>query len=367
MRTLTGEYPYQRFGFATSDWSFIPDPLTEKYFAHPDDELMLLLISAHEALGTLEGMVLFAPNASPLRALLLKKEACCSLQIDNKGISFYEMMQMASVEQKKYDVIKRTCSALEVSIEKPFAIPTLCDILDELAHLKAEIDFSKLSEDQLPVCKLFNNADREKIEIKDHIYAAMRDISQFYQQKSLVDILTKIALIHYQFEMLHPFPNFNGIVGRTGILMLFFEAGYKAAPFLCISDFLFQNTEAYFSQLSSTNRNGDYLSWIKFMIHGFVSAAKKSIRLIEQYEALIVKDNARVKKFAFSDNTLLVYDYFKANLAAEIPQVAKDLNLSFNTVSKVVELLEKKKILELVNKQVRHRKFIYRKAADLFV
>lgn len=149
--------------------------------------------------------------------------------------------------------------------------------------------------------------------------------------------------------------------------MLLSEAGFRAASFLCVSDFLFQNTEAYFSQLSSTNRNGDYLSWIKFIVHGFVSAAKKSVSLIEEYEALIVKDSEKVKKFALSDNTLLVYDYFKANLAAEIPEVARDLSLSFNTVSKAVELLQKKKILELVNKQVRHRKFIYQKAVVLFV
>ncbi|MEG0509275.1 MAG: hypothetical protein RR579_08075, partial [Eubacterium sp.] len=80
--------------------------------------------------------------------------------------------------------------------------------------------------------------------------------------------------------------------------------------------------------------------------------------LIEQYEALIVKDSEKIKKFAFSKNTLLVYNYYKANLTAEILEVAKNLNLSFNTVSKAVELLQKKKILELVNKQVRHRKFI---------
>ncbi|MEG2547945.1 MAG: hypothetical protein RSA60_05825 [Eubacterium sp.] len=152
-----------------------------------------------------------------------------------------------------------------------------------------------------------------------------------------------------------------------GISMLFFKAGFRAAPFLCISDFLLQNTEAYFSQLSSTQLNGDYLSWVKFMLGGFTSAAKKSIMLIEQYEALIVKDSEKIKKFAFSKNTLLVYNYYKANLTAEILEVAKNLNLSFNTVSKAVELLQKKKILELVNKQVRHRKFIYRKAADLFV
>lgn len=366
MRTLTGKYPYQTLGHGSGDFTFIPDPLTEKIFPRPDDELMLLIITAHEALGTLEGMVRFAPNASALRMLLLTKETCCSLQIDNKGISFYEMLQITMAEQKKYDMVNRTFSALEVSFGKPFAIPTLCDILYEVAYSKVEIDFSKLNEKQFAVHKLLDNADRDKIKIKAHVYDAMRDISRFFQQKSSVDTLTKIALIHYQFEMLHPFPNFNGVVGRIGILILLFKAGYKAAPFLCTSDFLFQNTEAYFSQLSDTSCNGNYMSWVKFMIQTFLSAAEKSIKLIEQYEALIVKDIAKVKDFAPSGSTLFVYDYYKANLAAEIPQVARDLNLSFNTVSKAVALLEKNKILELVNKQARHRKFIYRKAVDLF-
>lgn len=276
------------------------------------------------------------------------------------------MMQLTSAEQKRYDTAADTIMVYEAYIEKPFAITILCDIFDEVMHSKAPADFLKLSENQSVVRDLFN-VGRDRVEIKERVYATMRDIAQFFQQESLVDVFTKIALMHYQFKMLRPFPSLNGVIGRMGISMLLFEAGFRAAPFLCISDFLLQNTEAYFSQLSSTQQNGDYLSWIKFMLGGFTSAAKKSITLIEQYEALVVKDSEKVKKFAFSENTLVVYDYYKANLAAEIPEAAKNLNLSFNTVSKAVELLQKKKILELVNKQVRHRKFIYCKAADLFV
>ncbi|MEG2958024.1 MAG: hypothetical protein RR826_07145, partial [Christensenellaceae bacterium] len=80
----------------------------------------------------------------------------------------------------------------EAFIEKPFAISILCDIFDEVMHSKAPADFSKLSENQSVVRDLFN-VGRDRIEIKDRIYAAMRDISQFFQQESLVDILTKIA------------------------------------------------------------------------------------------------------------------------------------------------------------------------------
>ncbi|MEG0180032.1 MAG: hypothetical protein RR654_10815 [Oscillospiraceae bacterium] len=85
----------------------------KKTFAWLDDELMLLLISAHKELDTLKGLVRFVPNASDLRTLLLKKDACYSLQIDNKGISFYEIMQLTSAKQNRYDTVVNTIRVYE--------------------------------------------------------------------------------------------------------------------------------------------------------------------------------------------------------------------------------------------------------------
>lgn len=174
------------------------------------------------------------------------------------------------------------------------------------------------------------------------------------------DVLAKASLTHYQFEMVHPYECYNGVVGRIMIPMIMQKHGIEAASLVGLSEFLYYNKNGYFDILRTTQYSAGYIALVKFFVRGIYEAAKTANARIERMLRTITDDEMKITVLSSSAKRLLiVYNYFKAHVFSQIKVVSDDLGISFNTVAKSVNKLCELGILQLESNQSRHRIFVY--------
>jgi Fic family protein len=201
----------------------------------------------------------------------------------------------------------------------------------------------------------------------DEIFPTMTDIATYLSKNELTDVLCKTALAHYQFETIHPFEHYNGIVGRILITMTLNSLVLSVPWIITLSEFLYKNKNDYFDIISSTQHSGGYIRWIKFLLLCIQQAASQAIIRLDKYEKIIKRDEAIIiSKEIFTKNDVRVFNYFKRHLVSKIKPISEELDVSFNTVSKSVNALLEIGILRMENDQSRHRIFQYNDALDIF-
>lgn len=179
--------------------------------------------------------------------------------------------------------------------------------------------------------------------------------------------MIQAALVHYQFEMIHPFEQYNGIVGRIIIPMILRDTANEALPLLCLSEYLYHNKNEYFDLLRTTQYSGGYIRWIKFFVNAIGQTSKRSAERLVKYEHTITEDNYFLKDTrAFSKSVCTVYEYLKRFPITNIPHAIEETGLSFNSVSKAFDLLQAKGIVVRTNSSERNRIWEYESLINSF-
>ncbi len=194
----------------------------------------------------------------------------------------------------------------------------------------------------------------------DAILQALADISAYLYNEKDTDPLIKAALVHYQFEMIHPFEQYNGIVGRIVIPMVLRDIIRDALPLMCLSEYMYHNKNEYFDLLRTTQYSGGYIRWIKFLVKAIGETAKQSAESLIQYEDTTTKDEELlINTGKISRSTFIVYEYFKRFPITNIPYASKGTGLSFNSTAKAIDLLQEQGILVQMNSKERNRIWEY--------
>ena len=242
-------------------------------------------------------------------------------------------------------------------------LSNICSIALYGAEAEAEIETRKK---QTFLSNVVTNLKHYNPTAPNHILPAIADISAFLYGNESIDTLIKAALAHYQFEMIHPYECYNGIVGRIIIPMLLWNSDYKAAPYIGLSEFMYCNKNEYFDKLGSTQWSGSYIHWIKFFVRGIYEATTANIKRMESFQQISEQDKARLNFFkSTTKSTWMVYVYFRNHLISEINTASEQLGMSFNTVAKSVKHLLEMGILQLESEQSRHRRFVYKRLVDV--
>ncbi len=104
---------------------------------------------------------------------------------------------------------------------------------------------------------------------------AISDLERFINEPSPLDPLVRAALIHYQFETIHPFLDGNGRVGRLLILLYLMECGLVSKPAIYISYFLKRNQVEYYDRMMEARKRGDYEQWVRFFLEAVEAAGAR--------------------------------------------------------------------------------------------
>ena len=170
---------------------------------------------------------------------------------------------------------------------------------------------------------------------------AMFDLEKYINGTDGMDELIRAALIHYQFETIHPFLDGNGRIGRLLITIYLIERGILKAPTLYISYFLKKNRVEYYDRMTEVRRSGDYEQWVRFFLQALAECAEDAVDTIEKLVCLQDEDKALIDKMGRAAHTAeKVFAYILANPIIEVNKTAEALGIAFNTANSAVARLE---------------------------
>ena len=188
----------------------------------------------------------------------------------------------------------------------------------------------------------------------------MSDLEKFINENVDYDPLIRVALIHYQFETIHPFLDGNGRIGRLLILLYLIEQGLLAKPVIYISYFLKKNQIEYYDRISEVRRSGNFEQWIRFFLEAVSKAAADSLESINKLSNLHDTNIEKLPKTTRSkDNLRAVFDYIEQYPIIDIKRTAKELEVSYNTVATTVKKLMDIGIVQETTNAARNRVFVY--------
>ena len=188
----------------------------------------------------------------------------------------------------------------------------------------------------------------------------------FDEQFSFLDVLIRAALIHYQFETIHPFLDGNGRIGRLLIILFLIEKGVISTPALYISYSLKRNRLEYYDRLTYVRTEGNYEQWISFFLSAVKESAEDAIAAIDKLMALHTANTEIINGIGRSFKTLKrVFSYIEENPIIEIKKTSEALRLSFNTVASAVNRLIEAGILVQTDNVRRNRTFLYKAYLDI--
>ena len=341
-------------------YTFTPRPLIYGDMYKMDDELSALLIEAHQNIGFLMGLFKYAPNKDAFSELMLLKECAYSLMIDYDSPTFQEVLINRGSGKKDIVPITNLALAYKTARNMTVSAPSLSrlcgialygDNVDKTIGVRSRQTF---------LYGVRTNIKSYNPTAPAEVLPALADISAYLYNAQDTDPLIKSALAHYQFEIIHPFEQYNGIVGRITIPMILHDIASETFPLICLSKYLYQNKNEYFDLLRTTQYSGGYIRWIKFLVKAIGETAKQSAESLIEYENTTAKDEKLlISTGKISRSTSIVYEYFKRFPITNIPYASKGTGLSFNSTAKAIDLLQEQGILVQMNSNERNRIWEY--------
>ena len=163
-----------------------------------------------------------------------------------------------------------------------------------------------------------------------------------------MDPLIKAALIHYQFETIHPFLDGNGRVGRLLITLFLMNRKVITSPVLYLSCFLKTNRIEYYDRMNEVRKAGNYEQWVMFFLQGIAETANDATETIDRLNALHEKTEAKLADVPMRsrENIKRLFEYVEHNPIIETVKTAAALGLSRNGTANYIAMFCEKGILK---------------------
>ena len=302
------------------------------------------IVSANKVIAELKGIALTMPNQSLLINTLSIQESKDSSEIESIVTTHDELFRFDQKTAKISPAAKevhRYKEALFYGFHKIKERPISNNLLIEIVKIINQVD--KGFRD-VPGTTL-KNARGEIVytppQNSAEILASMQNLEQFIndQEMSDLDPLVKMAIIHHQFESIHPFFDGNGRTGRILNILYLIQSGILDIPILYLSRHITQNKADYYRLLQTVRKNGTWEDWILYILTALESTAEQTIATIESIKKIMVeyKQALREKTKIYSHeliNNLFRHPYTK------IEFIEKDLGINRKTASKYLKELE---------------------------
>lgn len=348
INNLSGDMSYQ---------SFKPAPLPPVPSLTLNNEIVFKLVEASKNLTLLDAFASFVPNINLLVSMYVRKEALLSSQIEGTQCTLDDIFDPLIEENTNQNVsdVVNYIKATEYALDRLNTLP-LCNRLIKEAHriLMEGVRGQEKSPGEFRYSQNWIGGQNSNIKTARYIppnvldmQEAMSDLEKYINSDDSLDPLIQAALIHYQFETIHPFLDGNGRIGRLLITLFLIEKKVISCPALYISYFLKMNRIEYYDRMSQVRKTGDYEQWVLFFLQALADSSSDAIDTIDKLTKLhnrninILDDISPRQK----TNVLKVFNYLEKNPIIDIQKTTNALSLSYNTVAKAVLLLADKGIL----------------------
>jgi Fic family protein len=327
--------------FVNTSSSLLPlETLDPARFERPD--ILKKLVSVHRRLAEFKGVAASMPNQDMLISTLGLQEAKDSSEIENIVTThdelFREILETAAGPAAKE--VARYSRALRVGFDAVRAAGLLTG--NHIIEIQAVLEQNRAGYRKLPGTVLKDGAGRVVYTppAPDVLPALMSALERFINDSALFDAdpLIKMALIHHQFESIHPFYDGNGRTGRIVNVLYLVKEGLLDTPVLYLSRAIVQTKADYYLLLQSARELDHWEQWVLYMLGAVERTAIDGIQTIQSIKTVLMDTKHRIRaqyKFYSQDliNNLFSYPYTK------IEFLQRDLKVSRLTVTRYLDAL----------------------------
>ena len=357
--------------------SFQPTQINRQW--HLDNmEVIQLLSKADRDLGRLDMYSNYIPNIDLFISMHVLKEATQSSKIEGTQTNIEEALRekedVPLDKRDDWEEVQNYIQAMEVAIKELDKLPfssrlirnTHKSLLQGVRGEKRQPGEFRRSQNWIGGATI-NDATFIP-PIHTSIPELIGDLENFVHNKEIFfPELLKIALIHYQFETIHPFLDGNGRVGRLMITLYLVNKDILKKPILYLSDFLETHRRHYYENLMLVREKNDISQWFKFFLVGIIETANKGIQTFDsilQLQKQVDLDIQKLGSRAANAQKITNYLYQRPLINAE--KIVEVASISYPSAYKLIEDLEKLEILKEITGGQRSREYIFEKYIDLF-
>ena len=356
--------------------SFIPNPLPPKPELEIDSDLLDLLIESSRKLAELNGGAQRIPNIHLFVSMYVRKEALMSSQIEGTQATLEDVFDPLLDTNTNRDVadVVNYIKATVYAVDRLKTLP-LCNRLLRETHavLMENVRGQEKNPGEFRTSQNWIGGQGSTIKNARYIPPCPEDmdnaiskLEKYINVNDTYDVLIQAALIHYQFETIHPFLDGNGRIGRLLITWYLIEKGALSAPALYISYFLKKNRVEYYDRMSEVRTKGNYEQWVRFFLQAIKECAEDGILTIDKLDELHKKNLTIINSMGGRvKNTLLMFNYIETNPIIDIRKTSQALGVAYNTIATQVKRLIDAGILIQTDSASRNRTFSYKEYLDI--
>lgn len=266
--------------------------------------VLKLATNAHRHLAELKGRCSSLPNAGILIDTLFMQEAKASSEIENIITTQEEVFQTSLFPENPASPAAKEVALYREALRAGYA--RLQSQKGLLTNNTIELMFQTLKRTtggfrETPGTALKNETDgrlvyippQDPAEIRKQMGRLERFINE--DERSDLDPLVKMAIIHHQFESIHPFPDGNGRIGRIINVLYLTRQGLLEIPILYLSRYITAHKGDYYKYLQSVREDGNWEPWLLYMLQAVADTAVETLRLIEGIRALMAEYKVRIR------------------------------------------------------------------------
>ncbi len=354
--------------------AYVPDPLPPRL--DWSAELASRLSEADRAIGRLAGEGRRLPNPHLLIRPFVRREAVLSSRIEGTQATLGELLAAeagAAVERSPADLreVANYVVALEVGVVRLRSLPLSLRLVRELHEAlmrgvrgdTATPGEFRRSQNWIGPggCTLANATFVPPP--PDELMECLGAWESFLHDDSLPP-LVQAALMHSQFEAIHPFLDGNGRVGRLLITLLLIEKGVLPAPLLYLSAFFEATREGYYARLLAVTERGEWEEWLSYFLTGVAQQAEDALDRIRRIDELLGHWRAQLAKTS-SKLPERAIELFVENPFWTVKRLASRLEVAYTTAQRAIDRMESAGIVALSGDTRRNRVYCARAILDI--
>lgn len=344
----------------------------------PDPPLRLeplagLLDRANLALGRLDGMSALLPDTRLFLFFYVRKEALVSSQIEGTQSSFadlllHESRRDASVPLDDVEEVSNYVAAIQHGLRRlkegfPISLRLICEMHAILLRggrgAGKQPGAFRTSQNWIGGTRPGNAAFVPPP--AGEVVALMGQAEVWLHGAGRnLPLLVRAALLHVQFETIHPFLDGNGRLGRLLVTLLLCAQGALREPILYLSLYLKTHRDRYYALLTKVRAEGAWEEWLEFFLEGVEEIAAQSTEAAARILAIFAADRARIAALGRAASTVLrVHQALQAHPIASIARLREQTGLTAPPVARAVEALEAMDMIREITGRQRDRLWEY--------
>jgi len=344
--------------------AFVPDPLPPELDWTP--RLVNALSDADRLIGRLAGEGGKLPNPHLLMRPFVAREAVLSSRIEGTQATLGELLADAagaSVERSPHDLreVANYVVALEHGLRRLEKLPLSLRLIREIhGKLMAEVRGNVATPGEFRRSQNWIGQAGSTPATAEYIppppaemTACLGDLERFLHE-TVLPPLVQVALIHYQFEAIHPFLDGNGRVGRLLVMLFLVERGILPRPLLYLSAFFEATRREYYEGLQGITERGEWERWLTYFLNGVARQSEDALGRAERINRQL--SAWRLETAGISSKTpALLLERLSANPFQTVRMAAREMGMAFTTVQRAMEKLESLSVVTEVSGGKRDR------------